>query len=269
MIRVGKGVYRETVTIDKAVALVGEDGAVINPSQSVSAHLGAGGSAGQGRLPRLGRPAAARPLPWGKGCGRARRPPAGDESGRRSLFWWTLLSHGPRRSGFQHIRVLWIYRRDERAIFGHLAEDADPGRGEWSCVWSTDALITFRGATDASVSRLSLAYGQDGVVLRHGSKTMHRHSLRYRPLEQEWYLFDLGGDGMRGREQRDLPGGLRKLGPEGHVAGAYEIWQIHKEAGFYDRVGIDLVRAGRATGCRNRLPRRLTVSTWAIRVWSG
>ena len=49
---------------------------------------------------------------------------------------------------------------------------------------------------------------------------------------------------MPGREERSLPGAYEDWVPHNTSKELYEIWQIHKEAGFYDRVGINLVRAG-------------------------
>src|SRR5262249_23064279 len=97
-----------------------------------------------------------------------RRPETKQEGG--PWFWKSLLSQGPPRSGFRHIRALWIYRGDEKAIYVHLAEDTDPARGEWACGYSTDPLVTFKGASDASIRGLTLAHGYDGVVLRDGAQ---------------------------------------------------------------------------------------------------
>src|SRR4029079_12130735 len=69
-------------------------------------------------------------------------------------FWKTLLATGTPRSGFRFIRGLWIYRGDEKALYVHLENDADPARLTWTAVWSREPIIAFRKATDALVRRL-------------------------------------------------------------------------------------------------------------------
>jgi hypothetical protein len=244
VIRVGKGVYRETVTIDKAVALVGEEGAVIDPSEPFRPTWEPAEALGKGvyraRVERRPRVLCL----GGKVVAELdeRRPETNLEGG--PWYWKTLLRHGPPRSGFQHIRALWIYRRDEPALYAHLAQDADPAQEEWSCVWSTDALITFRGATDASVRQLTLAHGFDGVVLRDGARQCIVADCVIGPWDKHGIYFTSGATQCVAESNEVFRGAYEDWVPRDTSRERYEIWQIHKEAGFYDRVGIDLVRAG-------------------------
>src|SRR5262249_51801501 len=85
-------------------------------------------------------------------------------------FWKTLLAHGPPHSGFRFVTGLWIYRSDEKALYVHLGNDADPSRRQWSVVWTREPVVAFRGATDASITGLTVALGYHGVSVAAGSQ---------------------------------------------------------------------------------------------------
>jgi hypothetical protein len=244
VIRVGKGVYRETVTIETPLSLVGDEGAVIDPSQPFQPDWEPAEALGKGvyraRVERRPRVLCL----GGKILAEIdeRRPETNQEGG--PWFWKSLMIQGPRRSGFRHVRALWIYRRDEQAIYVHLAEDANPAQGEWSCAWSTDAVITFKGVTDASVSKLTLAHGYDGVVLRDGARRCTVAHCVIGPWDKHGIYFTTGAAQCLAESNEIFRGAYEDWVPKDTSRELYEIWQIHKEAGFYDRVGIDLVRAG-------------------------
>jgi hypothetical protein len=244
VIRVGKGVYRETVTIDKALALVGDEGAVIDPSQPFHPAWEPAEAIGKGvyRARVEQRPRVL--CLGGKLVAEIdeRRPETQQEGG--PWFWKSLLNQGPRRSGFRHIRALWIYRGDEQAIYVHLAGDEDPSRGEWSSTGSTAAVITFQGATDASIRGLTLAHGHDGVVLRDGARRCKVTHCVIGPWDKHGIFFTAGAAECLAEDNEVFRGAYEDWVPRDTSRELYEVWQIHKEAGFYDRVGIDLVRAG-------------------------
>ena len=244
VIRLGKGIYRETVTINKAVSLVGDEGAVIDPSQPLQARWERAEAIGKGvyRATMERRPRVL--CLGGKVVAEIdeRRPETKQEGA--PWFWKTLLIQGLSRSGFRHIRAVWIYHNDERAIYVHLADDADPARGEWSSVGSTDAVIIFKGVTDASVSRLTVAHGYNGVVFREGARRCKVTHCVIGPWDKNGIYFTSGAAECLAESNEVFRGSYEDWLPKDTSRELYEIWQLHKLAGFYDRVGIDLVRAG-------------------------
>src|SRR5262249_3017616 len=155
---------RETVAITKEITLIGEEGAVLDPSQPLNLDWTPAPGVGQGvyraaaeRRPRvlcLGGKIVAE-------IDERRRETRAERSPWQSK---ALLVKGPRLGAFQYIRAVWIYRDDEQALYVHLADDADPAAGDWSSTPSADPVITIKGATGASVSGLTVAHGQSGVV---------------------------------------------------------------------------------------------------------
>jgi Right handed beta helix region len=240
-LRLRKGIYRETITISKPVSLVGEEGAIIDPSESFRPHWLA--------LPALG-----------KGVYRAvveRQPhsllldgrilAALDERRTQSegpWFWKTLLASGPPLSGFRFIRGLWIYRSDEKALYVHLEDDGDPARHAWSAVWTRDPIIAFRKATDASVSGLTLTHGYHGVSVADGSRRCSVSRCVIGPWEKNGVNLVSGAAGCLVEQNEVFRGSFEDWTPVDDSKERYEVWQLHKLAGYYDRVGISLTRCG-------------------------
>jgi Right handed beta helix region len=241
MLHLRKGIYRETITISRPVSLVGEEGAVIDPSEPF-------------RPPWQSAPAL------GKGVFRTvvERPPqsllldgkilaALDE--RRTQregpwLWKTLLAAGPPLSGFRFIRGLWIYRSDEKALYVHLENDADPARRHWSAVWTREPIVAFRKASDASVSGLTLAHGYHGVSITDGSRRCSVSHCVIGPWEKNGV--NVEGESAECRVERNevFRGAFEDWTPVDDSKERYEVWQLHKLAGYYDRVGISLTRCG-------------------------
>src|SRR5262245_20361590 len=124
VIRLRKGVYRETVVITKEIALIGEEGAVLDPSEPLQLDWKPAPGVGQG-VYRAGAGRRPRVLCLGGKIVAEideRRRETRDE--RSPWYWKTLLAKGPRLGGFQYIRAVWIYRGDEKVLYVHLADDA-------------------------------------------------------------------------------------------------------------------------------------------------
>jgi len=252
IIRLRKGRYRETVTISKPVSLIADDGAVIDPSEPFRSSW--------------------EPAPsYGAGVYRAavERPPASlfidakvlaqvDSERKETVaegpwYWRRLLAAGAPRTGFRYIRGIWLYRSDEKAIFVHLENDADPSQHGWSVVWTRDPVISIRETHDASIRGLTLAHGNNGAAITEGC-------LRCSIVQCKVGPWDKNGVMVRNRaseslvEENDIfrdsyedltpvtvpaPGGGFRVSRDW-----YEVWQIHKLAGFYDRVGISITLSG-------------------------
>ncbi len=245
VIRVRKGVYRETVAITKPISLVGEPGAVLDPSQPISPDW--------------------KPAPeWGKGVYRAQmerhprvlcvdgkliaelnpnNPGAAPES-ERGWYWRKVLAEGGPRTGFEYLRAVWVYREDERAMYVHLAEDADPRTLPWSASWEREAVVTFREVTGASVSNLGLAHGYRGALFGQGARGCALRDCTIGPWDAEGVYLISGASENLVEHNEITRGAYEDWVPYDDSRELYEIWQVHKEAGFWDRVGIDMVRAG-------------------------
>jgi hypothetical protein len=240
-IRLRKGIYRETVVLSKPVSLVGEKGAVIDLSEPF-------------------RPEWQPDTALGKGVYRAvveRQPhsllldgkilAALDERRTRDegpWFWKTLLTAGPPRSGFRFIRGLWLYRSDEKAVYVHLENETDPAQRRWSAVWTRDPIVSFQNAADASVSGLTLAHGYHGVSLTDGSRRCSVSRCVIGPWEKNGVNVESGAADCRVEQNEVFRGAFEEWNPVDESRERYEVWQLHKLAGYYDRVGISLVRCG-------------------------
>jgi hypothetical protein len=240
-VRLRKGIYHETVTIAKPVTLVGEAGAVIDPSEPFRPQW--------------------QPVPaLGKGVYRAaseRQPQSLLLDGKilaslderrtqaeGAWFWKTLLAHGPPRSGFRFIRGLWVYRSDEKALYVHLEHDADPAQHGWSAVWTREPIVAFRNAMDASITRLTLAHGYHGVSVGDGSRRCSVSRCVIGPWEKNGVNVESGATECRVERNEVFRGSFEDWTPVDDSRERYEVWQLHKLAGYYDRVGIALFRCG-------------------------
>ncbi len=242
-IRLRKGTYHETVTIKKSVSLVGDPGAILDPSEPFQPQwkLAEGMGKGVYRAVVEHRP---RVLCLGGKIVAELDERRKETQAEGPWFWKSLLANGPRLSGFRHIRALWIYRSAEMAMYLHLAEDTDPAPLAWSAVWSTAPIISLQGATNASISGLTLAHGYNGVVLEGGSRRCTVSHCVIGPWDKNGIYFTTGATQCLAEDNEIFRGAYEDWVPHDNSRELYEIWQVHKLAGFYDRVGIDLVRAG-------------------------
>ncbi len=112
-----------------------------------------------------------------------------------SWYWQTLLASGPPRAGFKFIRALWMYRADEKTVYIHLADDADPAGLHWSVLWKADSAIAFRGATGASVSGLTIAHSFTGVAFLDESRQCSVSACTIGPWERTGVRLGSGAAG--------------------------------------------------------------------------
>ncbi|MFB3883133.1 MAG: right-handed parallel beta-helix repeat-containing protein [Armatimonadota bacterium] len=250
VIRVLKGVYQETIIISKPISIVGEVGAVVDPSQPFRPDWRPAEEAGKGvyraqvgKHPRVlcldGR-IIPELNPENPGCNSEKR---GD------WYWRKLLATGPPLTGFALIRGLWVYREEEKAIYVHLADDADPASRAWSASWEAAPIIAFRGAADASVAGLTLAHGYRGVTFEQGTRNCALRDCTIGPWDAEGVYLRSGASDCLVEHNEIFRGAYEDWVPHDTSRELYEVWLIHKEAGFWDRVGIDMVR----TGAGNRI----------------
>src|SRR5262249_16768194 len=105
-------------------------------------------------------------------------------------------------------------------------------------------IVTFRGANGASLRGLTLAHGYSGVVLRDRSSRCTVSDCQIGPWDKRGVYITEGSSECLIERNRVFRGPYEDWTPVDTSRELYEGWQLHKLAGFYDRVGIDLVRAG-------------------------
>ncbi|MDH7570608.1 MAG: hypothetical protein QHJ73_13585, partial [Armatimonadota bacterium] len=241
VIRLQKGVYRERITLTKGVSLVGEEGAVLDPSEPFRPQWRVAPELGKGvyRAEVAQRPRTL--FLEGKVLAEIDERRTGQEG---PWFWKTLLATGPRLSGFRFIRGIWMYRDQEKAIYLHLEDDGDPSARQWSVVWSTEPIVTIRGAVGASVRGLTLAHAYTGVAFVGGARDCSVQQCTVGPWDKTGIAIEDGAAGCLVAENQVFRGPFEDWTPHDTSRERYELWQVHKTAGFYDRVGIQLFRCG-------------------------
>jgi hypothetical protein len=153
------------------------------------------------------------------------------------------MASGPPRSGFGFVRALWIYLAEEKAIYLHLAGDADPNGRDWRILYSSEPAIAFRDADGASVSKVAIAHAYTAVSLNNARNCAVTECV-ISSFERTGILLTAGSSNCRVESNQVTRGAYEDWAPADNSKERYEIWQIHKRAGFYDRVGINLIRAG-------------------------
>ncbi len=261
VIHLQKGVYREIVTITKPVSLVGEEGAIIDPSELFQAKWEPAASFGSGVYRVVVSRAPASLIIDGKILAHV-NPDRKETTSVGPWNWKSLLSTGPPRTGFRYIRGVWIYRGDQNSVFVHLENDADPSRRNWSVVWSKDPIITLRSTEDASVRQLTLAYGYHGIAITGNCLRCSVVGSKIGPWEMNGVMVREGAAESLVEGNEIFRGSYEDLTPvtisepdSGLTVSRdwYEIWQVHKNAGFWDRVGISLTLSGRGNRLHGNL----------------
>lgn len=240
-IHVGKGTYRESITIGQPISVIGEQGAVLDPSAPLVAAWQPAPALGAGVYRAAVKERPRTLFLDGKVLAELDERRTGGDG---DWAWKRLLSTGPRRGGFKFVRALWIYRSDERAVYAHVEGDADPARLALTAVWTRDAVVTFRGATNASVSGLVLAHGHNGVSFTAQSRNCSLKNCFVGPWDKTGIELGGGAAGCLVESNEVTRGAFEDWAPKDDSKERYEIWQVHKTAGFYDRIGVNLLRAG-------------------------
>lgn len=239
-IRVAKGLYRETVVLKKPVHLVGEEGAVLDPSQPFPGRWQPAPDVGPGVYRAILERKPRSLLLDGKLVADIDERRTRDEG---PWFWKKLLAAGAPRTGFRFIRGVWVYRAADQAVYLHLADDVAPDSFTWSVIWGTEPVVEFRGVTGASVRGLTLARGYVGVSLRRASRCTVA-DCTIGPFDRVGVAVTDESSECLIEKNRVFRGSYEDWTPVDDSRERYEVWQLHKLAGFYDRVGISLEKAG-------------------------
>lgn len=251
VIRLAPGVYREYVQVERAITLEGEPGAVVDPSQPFDAAWEPAPDVGAGVYR-----AEVSQVPYtlfldGKVLAQV-NPRRKETMAEGDWNWKTLLLSGTPRTGFRMIRGLWLYLAEEHAVYLHLEDDASPAGHSWTAVWKRDAAVSIR-ASNAHVRGIAVAHAYTGVELTGDIAGSSVSDCLIGPWDKYGVFVHHGAADSLVEANDIFRDSYESLTPVPDSRDAYEVWQIHKRAGLYDRIGVCLSRAG--TG--NRVSRNL------------
>ncbi|WP_265593673.1 right-handed parallel beta-helix repeat-containing protein [Verrucomicrobium sp. BvORR034] len=236
------GIYRETLVIDKRITIKGGPGVILEGTVPLVADWQPAGAELPGVLtaPLSTQPAGL--LLDGKFIAELRFDRA-QKSG--DWHWKTLLKKGPPLSGFNEIKALWIWHPKEKRAYLRLPDGISPATAQLTMVAQDKPLIAVKGAAGVVIESLELIGGATGISIGEGADRTVVRGCRIRSYEDT----GIGISGTAGQctvEQCEITrGAMEEWAPSmEHNRANYEIWRIHKDVGKYDRVGINLFRAG-------------------------
>lgn len=236
------GIYREALVIDKRVTIKGGPGAVLDATSPLQADWQAAGADLPGVLtaPLPIQPAGL--LLDGRFIAELRFDRA-QKSGEWN--WKTLLKKGPPLSGFNEIKALWIWHPKEKRAYLRLPDGSNPATAKLTMVAQDKPLIAVKGAAGVVIEKLELIGGATAISIGEGADRTVVKGCHIRSYEDTGIGLS-GGASQCLVENCDITrGSLEEWTPSmEHNRANYEIWRIHKDVGKYDRVGINLIRAG-------------------------
>ena len=125
-------------------------------------------------------------------------------------------------------------------------------------IWSKDPIITLKDTHDASVRSLTLANGDNGIAITDNCLRCSVTNCKIGPWDKNGVMVRNGAteslvegnEIFRGSYEDLTPVTILEPGSGLRISRDwYEVWEIHKTAGFWDRVGISIT----LSGSRNRL----------------
>lgn len=248
------GVYSEHVQIDKPLMLKGLPGATLEGAETLPLQwTPAGGDlTGVFTAPMPKRLRGL--LVDGKFLAEIRFDRAQEKG---EWHWQTLLAKGTPLSGFKQVRALWIYHPKELRIYARFEDGAAPDKLNITGLKSDDALLTITKAAGVVVEGLTFAHGSRAIEIGEGATGTIVRRCVVASYEKTGIVITDGASRSTVEECTITRGALEDWQPEEpNNKVNYEIWRLHKDVGNYDRVGIELFRAG--TGNRilnNKLDR--------------
>lgn len=246
------GVYSENFRIEKTLTLRGEAGAILD-----------------GTAPVPGPWVAAKDLPHVYVLP-ARKKPSGllidgkfiaairfDRAQAEGPWHWrSLFAQGTPLSGFEQIRAIWMYHPEEQQIYLRVDGGSAPEPARVRFVAASAPLIDVV-ASGVTIEGLTLRGGRDAIRLGRGASECVVRGCTITSYEDTGVYLTDGATHCTVEECQITRGAWEEWRATTEKPKEnYEIWRVHKEVGNYDRVGIDLVRAGIGNRIlRNRLDR--------------
>lgn len=245
------GVYHENIRIDKKLTLRGEPGAILDGTTPMTARWSPAGDLENTYVTDLGK------LPYGLLSDGKFLPEIRYDRAKKDgpLNWRTLFAKGMPLAGYTRIRALWMYHPEERKIYLRFGTGTAPENASLSLVPAEGPLLEIKGP-GVTVEGLTLRGGKTGIKLDAAVGSVIRRCT-ITSFENTGILITSGSSDCTVEECSITRGSFEEWSPvleKGREG--YEIWQLHKQVGRYDRIGINLLRAGTNNRIlRNRLDR--------------
>ncbi|TLD69448.1 hypothetical protein FEM03_17550 [Phragmitibacter flavus] len=236
------GIYFETITINKPLTLLGQPGAILDGSKPITTPW---------------TPAPDLPHVYTTPC---KHRPAGllfqdkfiaaldfDRAQKPGDWHWqTLLKNGPPLSQFTQIRALYIYHPREKLIYLRLPDNVTPSDTNLAIVPNDAPLITIENTQNVQIKDLSLRHSATSIHLQNSTdSTIEKCQIT--SYEETGILLTNNTSRCTIHNNQITRGALEEWQPPlTDDKPNYEIWRIHKDTGYYDRVAINLFRAGTA-----------------------
>lgn len=238
------GRYREPIVIEKSLTLAASPGAVLDPSEPLRTDWAPAPEVGAGVWKAS---LASKPFELmvdGKILAALREDRVQKEG---DWHWKTLLAKGPPRSAFAQIRGLWLWREAEKTVYVSLG-GGEPSARAWSQMPTAAPALHFRGARGTTVRGLTLRGAYEGVLFDSGARGCVLRDCTLASFSHHGIILDGGAAGnlivsnaiQRGSYESWVPAATNKE----EIKQEYEVWQIHKLCGHYDRMGITVQAAG-------------------------
>ncbi len=235
------GAYRESLDIGKPLTLRGLPGATLEGSEPLALAWEPAG----GDLPGVyTAESGSKPvgLLWDRKFIAEIRFDKAQKEG--DWQWQTLLAKGTPLSHFDEILALWVYHPREKRLYLRLPDRAKPEGSRLSWVPSRNPLVRISETENVTVEGLTLAHGGYGVWLDQARDCVVRN-VTITSFEDTGIVLTAGATRCTIQGCDITRGSLEEWRPPlEHSRGNYEIWQLHKSAGYSDRNGIVLLRAG-------------------------
>lgn len=239
-----QGIYRETIEIKKSVTLEGNGKALLDPSEPWTAPFLPAPEVGPGVYSSAAPEEVRGLLMEGRFVAALDEKRAEKEG---AWHWRTLLKVGPPLSGFERIRALYLWKRDEKKLYLSLGGQT-PVAGSFRWVRVKNPAVTFHGARSARVQNLQISGAATAFAFLGAASDCVVQNCSIRSYERMGIEITDGSERnlvvsnaiTRGSHESWAP---RETGGK-EAKAEYEIWQIHKNVGFYDRMGMNVFRGG-------------------------
>jgi len=237
----GAGIYYERVIIHKPVTIQGEQGTILDGSLAFEGEWKAADDELPGVyvLPMKHRPKG---VLWDEkiiaGLDFRRAEKKGE------WHWKTLLKKGPPLSGFEQIKALSIFHPEEKRLYVRLPDGEKPDARRLRYIKNDEALVTLQNTKNVTLSGLTLRHGADAIKLENAGQC-RIEKCEITSFEKNGILITDDSHNSVVEGCKIERGALEEWTPnlkDNKIN--YEIWLIHKEVGYYDRIGINLFRAG-------------------------
>ncbi|MBL9115774.1 MAG: right-handed parallel beta-helix repeat-containing protein [Verrucomicrobiaceae bacterium] len=239
-LHLGPGIYRERLRIDKSISIRGASGTIIDGAMPLAGEWTQVEDLSRVFVMDLERKPNGL-LVDGKFIASIRYDRALEKG---DWHWQTLFAKGTPLSGFEQICALWMYHPKEKRIYLRLESGAAPNPAKVTVVLSSDALIAV-GAKGVEIEGITFRGGRDAIRLGEGASECVVRKCMIMSFEDTGILITGGASRCTVEDCRITRGALEEWRPTNDKRREnYEIWRIHKDVGNYDRVGINLIRAG-------------------------